>query len=88
MDSTPDISHKEQFSIVIRTVIIDSDEEPSIKEYILNFIEVKPTTGLNLSSVLIKELSENGLQFSNCRDKRMTMEPIWLVSKREFKQEY
>ncbi|KAF0714845.1 zinc finger MYM-type protein 1-like, partial [Aphis craccivora] len=67
MDSTPDISHKEQVSIVIRTVIMDSDEEPSIKEYFLNFIEVKSTTGLNLSSVLIKELSENGLQLSNCR---------------------
>lgn len=69
MDSTPDINHREQISIVIRIVLMNSEKsmEPSIKEYFLTFINVNSTTGLNLSNILINQLNKYNLKLSNCR---------------------
>lgn len=69
MDSTPDINHQEQVSIVIRIVHMNSEEspDPSIKEYFLTFINVHSTTGLNLSNILINQLNISNLKLSDCR---------------------
>ncbi|KAL4152830.1 hypothetical protein QTP88_000663 [Uroleucon formosanum] len=69
MDSTPDINHQEQVSIVIRIVLMNSENSEdiiSIKEYFLTFINVHSTTGLNISNTLKNQLDEYGLKLSNC----------------------
>lgn len=49
LDCTPDFSHKEQMSLIV--CIVDLVPKPNIKEYILSYVEVVETTGLNLSAV-------------------------------------
>lgn len=51
MDTTPDVSHRGQFSIIIRIVPIDLGNEsscPEIKEYFMDFIRISSTTGIDL----------------------------------------
>lgn len=67
MDCTPDISHQEQLSLVIRYVKWDPDEEPSIKESFLGFIKVTNTTGEGLTETLLSELKKLKLPLSNMR---------------------
>lgn len=76
LDCTPDLSHKEQLSLVIRFVKMDfnasssfenENEGVSIEEHFLGFLDVKSTTGKNLTDVLLQELDELGLQIKDCR---------------------
>ncbi|XP_008178799.1 zinc finger MYM-type protein 1-like [Acyrthosiphon pisum] len=70
MDTTPDISHCEQLSIIIRIVHIDLENESScseIKEYFMDFVHINSTTGMDLSNILIEKLKEYGLDINNCR---------------------
>lgn len=56
IDCTPDISHKEQVSIMLRIVNLHTENqsiEPRVEEYFLEFIHCTSTTGLNLSNILI-----------------------------------
>ncbi|KAK0156287.1 Zinc finger MYM-type protein 1 [Merluccius polli] len=53
---TPDISHKEQMSLVVR--IVELVPRPDIKEYFLGYMNVVETTGLNLSNVVLEKLRE------------------------------
>ena len=46
LDCTPDISHKEQMSLVVR--IVELVPKPDIKEYFLGYMNVVETTGINL----------------------------------------
>lgn len=62
MDCTPDISHQEQLSLIIRVVDMDTDNElsdPTIKEMFMGFINVNSTTGLHLTNVLLEKLKDN-----------------------------
>ncbi|KAK0145737.1 Zinc finger MYM-type protein 1 [Merluccius polli] len=65
LDCTPDISHKEQMSLVVR--IVELVPKPDIKEYFLGFMNVVETTGLNLSNVVLEKLRELGISFEDCR---------------------
>lgn len=65
LDCTPDISHKEQMSLVVR--IVELVPKPDIKEYFLGYINVVETTGLNLSNVVLEKLRELGIPFDDCR---------------------
>jgi len=70
MDTTPDIGHCEQLSIIIRIVQIDLENESSyseIKEYFVDFVHISSTTGMDLSNILIEKLKEYGLDINNCR---------------------
>lgn len=70
MDTTPDINHCEQVSIIIRIVQIDFENESScseIKEYFMDFVNVSSTTGMDLSNILIDKLKEYGLNIHNIR---------------------
>ncbi|CAI6372666.1 unnamed protein product [Macrosiphum euphorbiae] len=70
MDCTPDISHQEQLSLIIRVVDMDIDNEhsdPIIKEMFMEFINVESTTGLNLTNVLLEKLKNNNIDINNCR---------------------
>ncbi|XP_050059883.1 uncharacterized protein LOC114132402 [Aphis gossypii] len=70
MDTTPDINHCEQLSIIIRIVQIDFENESScseIKEYFMDFVNVSSTTGMDLSNILIDKFKEYGLNIHNIR---------------------
>ncbi|XP_050956911.1 zinc finger MYM-type protein 1 [Labeo rohita] len=65
LDCTPDTSHKEQMSVILRTVALEP--KPEVKEYFLGYVEVFETTGLNLSNVILDKLQELQIPFENCR---------------------
>ncbi|XP_039866244.1 zinc finger MYM-type protein 1-like [Simochromis diagramma] len=65
LDCTPDVSHTEQMSVIVRIVCFQA--QPDIKEYFLGYINVEQTTGLNLSNVVLDKLKELGIPFENCR---------------------
>ncbi|KAK9053417.1 hypothetical protein SSX86_030051 [Deinandra increscens subsp. villosa] len=66
LDCTPDTSHKEQMSIILRCV--DTSSTPiEVKEYFLEFLEVDDTTGKGLFDSIIKEINRMGLDINNVR---------------------
>uniref|UniRef100_A0A8C1K3Y1 TTF-type domain-containing protein n=1 Tax=Cyprinus carpio TaxID=7962 RepID=A0A8C1K3Y1_CYPCA len=65
LDCTPDISHQEQMSIILRSVALRG--KPETKEHFLGFVNVEATTGLNLSTVILNKLNELKISFEDCR---------------------
>ncbi|XP_065642422.1 zinc finger MYM-type protein 6-like [Hydra vulgaris] len=65
-DCTPDTSHKEQMTQIIRYVRI-SDETCTIKESFVDFIESHQKTGKGLATEISKKLEKDGLSISDCR---------------------
>ena len=65
-DSTPDISHKDQLSQVIRYVKMD-DNDVKVEESFLRFIEMKGKTAEQITEQILKQLEEDGLQIQDCR---------------------
>lgn len=66
LDCTPDASHREQMTLVIRIVDI-SGETVEIRENFVGFLPVESSTGLNLTEVCLKQLEGFDLQFEDCR---------------------
>ncbi|KAK0137815.1 Zinc finger MYM-type protein 1 [Merluccius polli] len=62
LDCTPDISHTEQLSVVIRVVSLI--EKPHIKEHFMGFLEAEESTGQHLASMILTML---GIPFEDCR---------------------
>ena len=65
LNCTPDVSHQEQMSVIIRTVKMD--KAPEIKEHFMGFLVASETTGLGLSSLILKKLMELNIPFDDCR---------------------
>ncbi|XP_015433463.1 PREDICTED: zinc finger MYM-type protein 1-like [Dufourea novaeangliae] len=65
-DCTPDVSHQEQLSVVLRYVNI-TDEEVEIKEHFIKFEIVYDTTGKGLSETIMLILDQLGIKISDCR---------------------
>ncbi|ODM89992.1 Zinc finger MYM-type protein 1 [Orchesella cincta] len=65
-DATPDISHDEQISEVIRTVNI-SKNGCSIEENFLGFLHFDKKKGSQISDLILKKLHADGLDIMNCR---------------------
>ncbi|XP_061469367.1 zinc finger MYM-type protein 1-like [Rhineura floridana] len=65
-DSTPDISHTDQMSEVIRYVKI-SNRKVEVKEVFLGFFPLKGKKAADLSSDILKSLESDGLDIMMCR---------------------
>ena len=65
LDCTPDLRHKEQLSVIVRTV--SQGDLPQVKEYFLGFLVAEETTGESLSSLILNRLEELNIPFENCR---------------------
>ena len=67
-DTTPDISHKEQASEVIRYVKIDYDKgNVEVHETFIDFIEIEKKDAASLENVILEKLVKDDLPFENCR---------------------
>lgn len=64
LDCTPDISHKEQMSVIVRAVSLTT---PEIKEYFLGILIAPESTGLGLSTHILNRLEELNIPFQDCR---------------------
>lgn len=64
--STPDISHKEQMCQIVRYEV-ESNDKYTIEESFVDFISTTKKTGQGLAEEILKKLSEDGLEFKNCR---------------------
>lgn len=67
MDCTPDKSHTEQLSVVLRVVNCEPSVGASITEHFVGFIDVEDTTGKGLSETLLGKLDHLNLNIANCR---------------------
>ena len=67
MDCTPDCSHTEQLSIVLRIANCEEDVGVSIEEHFMGFIDVHDTTGKGLFETFIEHLKKLQLNISDCR---------------------
>lgn len=65
LDCTPDISHQEQMSVVVRTVSLG--KTPEIKEHFLGFLVAPESTGQGLSELILQRLEELNIPFEDCR---------------------
>ena len=66
LDCTPDISHQEQMTVILRLVEI-KDKTVNIVERFVGFLQVEESTGLGLTKAILKKLNDLGLSISDCR---------------------
>lgn len=67
LDCTPDVSHMEQMSLVVRFVTCQTGEKADIKEHFLGYVQVDETTGASLANVLVKQLEDLNIPLKNLR---------------------
>lgn len=65
LDYTPNVSHQEQMSVIIRTV--KKARTPEIEEHFMGFLVASETAGVGLSSLILKKLMELNIPFDDCR---------------------
>jgi hypothetical protein len=66
-DCTPDTSHKEQMSQVLRYVDIKEDGQCTIEESFIDFIESHEKTGRGIATEILQKLDADGLDIVDCR---------------------
>ena len=67
-DSTPDVSHTEQLSQVIRYVQSDFETgNVRVKETFIKFVELDKKDAAGYEAIILKSLQDDGLNFLDCR---------------------
>lgn len=67
MDCTPDMSHTEQLSVVLRVVDCETSSGASIFEHFVGFVNVQDSTGKCLCDTLLEKLRKLNLNIADCR---------------------
>jgi hypothetical protein len=67
LDCTPDKSHRELLTFIIQIVEISDKAEVQINEYLIAFIHIISSTGLNLTEELKAQLADLEINQSDCR---------------------
>lgn len=68
LDCTPDISNKEQMTMIFRFVTISEDTgEVTINEHFVDFIQLYDTSGFNMTKVLLDKLREFEVNLEDMR---------------------
>ena len=66
LDCTPDVSHEEQLTIVLRCVEIVG-KSVDVVEHFVGFVTVDDSSGENIAALFLRQLDQYGLSLSNCR---------------------
>jgi len=68
LDSTPDVSHLDQTSQVLRYVVMDGENgDVSVRESFIDFIDTKGKHAAEITTMILDKLISDGLDIANCR---------------------
>ena len=65
-DSTPDLSHMDQTSQVLRYVLIEGSGVNVVESFV-DFMETKGKTVEYISNMILEKVNEQGIDIVNCR---------------------
>ena len=67
-DTTPDVSHNEQMSQVLRFVDVDNETKTAvIKEVFIDFIEIHEKSAERIAKEITSKLEQDNLDLNDCR---------------------
>lgn len=67
LDCTPDQSHIQQMTLIIRFVSCEPGKDPCPKEHFLGFIPIASSTGESMTNILLSKLNEMKIPLKNMR---------------------
>ena len=67
LDCTPDVSHEEQLTVILRFVQCDKEQRAIVKEVFFGYLRVKNSSGKGLLKTFLKLSAELQLNLSDCR---------------------